>query len=215
MRYEFELTSTTPLIMHADDLNASDQLTAWRKAPDNKKSPKGDDRFPAWTWQTYLYNDGLKVAMPSDNIMVCLRKAGTTMTLNGKKTYKSMSQSGMVIEQEFCEFTTAGRTVSIRSVEAFREESFRVHCEEATKLGFRLFAKRARIGKAKHVRVRPRYDSWAVRGTLLVSEEEALTKEVLEEMFYQAGKVGLGDWRPGCDTPGNFGMFEAKLKQIK
>ena len=55
---EFNLKGLTPLLMHADDVEASDLLKDWRKSPGNKnQSVAGDDRSPAWTWQTYWYLD--------------------------------------------------------------------------------------------------------------------------------------------------------------
>lgn len=56
----FELTGTTPLLMHADDVDAADALIEWRQKPDNKNISKpGDDRSPPWAWQTYLYRDNV------------------------------------------------------------------------------------------------------------------------------------------------------------
>ncbi len=73
--------------------------------------------------------------------------------------------------------------------------------------------KRAKVGTTKHVRVRPRFENWTVRGELEVIAAE-LPFDIMEEIFNIAGRVGLSDWRPGCKTPGAFGMFAAKLKKI-
>lgn len=216
MRYEFELKSATACLIHADDVDASDELMAWRKDPSNKNmSVPGDDRSPGWTWQTYLYTDGENLVMPSGNIMVCLRQAGATMILKRQKTYKEITQSGMVIEQEFCDFFSNGKQISIAPIEAMRDEPYKVQADAVEKMGFRLFAKRARVGQSKHVRVRPRFDDWAVRGTIRVMKEAELTKDVLSQLFDIAGTVGLCDWRPGCKTPGSYGMFTATVKPIK
>ena len=75
------------------------------------------------------------------------------------------------------------------------------------------FVKRAKIGTSKHIRVRPRFDSWQVRGELLVVEA-ALTFDIVSQLFELAGRVGLCDWRPGGKTPGTFGMFDSKLTKI-
>jgi len=71
-RYRFELTGFMPLLMHADNIEGSDELTEWRKLPANKGlSVPGDDRSPGWTWQTYLYHDGEHVVMPADLVVCC------------------------------------------------------------------------------------------------------------------------------------------------
>ena len=86
MRIRFELTGIMPLIMHQDDVEASDLLNEWRKDPSNKnKSVAGDDRSPAWTWQTYLYSDGENVTLPAANLMVAIRQGSTQLILKKQK----------------------------------------------------------------------------------------------------------------------------------
>lgn len=208
----FELTGIMPLLMHADDIDAADTLMAWRKDPANKNvSTAGDDRSPAWTWQTYCYSDGTHLAMPSENIMVALRQAGSQLILKKQKTYKEISQSGLLITTEFCEFRTGGKLVAVDKLRAMKDKPFAQQAAEAQKHGFKLFCKRAKIGTSKHVRVRPRFDSWSVSGRIQILANE-ITPEVLAQLFDLAGRVGLCDWRPGCKTPGPFGMFSAKVK---
>lgn len=215
MLVNFELTGQFPLLMHADDIMRQDALTAWRKASENKNvSVPGDDRSPAWTWQTYLYSDGEHVAMQSENIMCCLRSAGAQIILKKQKTFKELTQSGILIAGEFCDFLVKGKKVPIATIAAMKHLSFTEQNAAVEKLGFGLWAKRARIGQAKHVRVRPRFNSWTVRGTLQVVAKE-ITFEVLQQLFEIAGRVGIGDWRPGCKTPGSFGMFTTKLEIAK
>lgn len=214
MKIRFDLTGITALLMHNDDFESSDLLNAWRKAPANKGiSVAGDDRSPAWTWQTYLYHDGEHLAIPSQNLMTCLRSAGSQMILKKQKTFKEISQSGMGIYSEFLDFRNDGKQIAIRDVVAFRDETFQSHQEMTRKLGFRLFGKRAKIGTSKHLRIRPRFDNWSASGELVVVAPE-LTFDALKQMFELAGRVGLCDWRPGCKTPGPFGMFSAKLAKI-
>ncbi len=214
MKVGFELTGITALLMHNDDFEASDLLNAWRKAPANKGvSVAGDDRSPAWTWQTYLYHDGEHLAIPSQNLMTCLRSAGSQMILKKQKTFKEISQSGMGIYSEFLTFRNAGKQIKIRDVVAMRDETFAKQQELVRDTGFRLFGKRAKIGTSKHLRIRPRFDNWSAAGELVVVAPE-LTFDALKQMFELAGRVGLCDWRPGCKTPGPFGMFAAKLAKM-
>ena len=210
--FGFKLTGVMPLLMHADNIDAADALMAWRKDPANKNlSVPGDDRSPAWTWQANCYSDGTNIAMPSENIMVALRQAGSQLILKKQKTYKEISQSGLLITTEFCEFRAGGKLVPVDKLREMRDKPFAQQAEDVQQYGFRLFCKRAKIGTSKHVRVRPRFDSWSVSGRIQILANE-ITPEVLAQLFGLAGRVGLCDWRPGCKTPGPFGMFSAVVE---
>jgi hypothetical protein len=200
--------------MHADDVEAADMLTEWRKAPGNKNISKaGDDRSPSWTWQTYTYRDAEGyVAMPADNLMVCLRQAGAKMILKKQTTFKAISQSGLLIADEMLEFRNGGKKLSAVEMAAWRDEPFSAHKKHCEAMGFNLLVKRAAVGSSKHVRVRPMFSAWMVTGTIQILAQE-ITFENLEMLFDLAGHVGLCDWRPGCKTPGRFGMFEAKVSK--
>lgn len=213
--YSFELIGTMPLLMHSDNVDAADELDAWRKAPENKgKSKAGDDRSPSWTWSTYCYFDADgNVVMPADNIMAALRKAGAKVILKKQTTFKSLSQSGLLIADEFCPFTFGKKSTTL-NLASFpeRKADFKTHDEWATKTGFTLFKKRAVVGASKHVRVRPRFDSWKVSGRVEVLADE-ITRDVLQQLLDLAGREGLGDWRPGGKTPGPYGQFTAKVSK--
>lgn len=217
MRLHFTLRGETPLLMHQDDVDASDRLQEWRRDPANKGvSVSGDDRSPAWTWQTYCYTDGKRLTIPSANLMVALRQAGAQLILKKQKTFKEISQSGMFCADEFLEFRCGPKLeqVAAADIAAISEMTFTQQADAVRKLGFRLFAKRAKIGTSKHIRVRPRFDQWAVSGDIETIAPE-LTLEVVRQLFNLAGRVGLCDWRPGCKTPGPFGMFSATVEQVK
>lgn len=215
MRYAFELTGQTSLIMHADDVEQSDELSAWRKDPKNKStSVAGDDRSPAWSWQTYLYHNAGVVGMPQECIMAALRFAGAKIPGQGRSTMKSLSQSGLVITSSFCKFTQSGREVKIADLVKFRNEPFAAQKKAVGALGFGLLVKRAAVGTSKHVRVRPIFDAWGVSGELDVLDP-AITEPVLKQMFEIAGNLaGLGDWRPSAPKkPGPYGMFTASIRK--
>ncbi len=215
MKVAFELTGLTPLLMHADDIMQQDVLNQWRKATENKNvSTPGDDRSPAWTWQSYVYTDGEFIAMQQENIMCCLRSAGAQVILKKQKTFKELTQSGIVIDGEHCELLANGKKVPMSALDDMKSLPFMEQYAAVEKLGFRLWAKRARIGTAKHVRVRPRFENWSVRGSLLVGAKE-ITFETLKQLFTLAGRIGIGDWRPGCKTPGPYGMFSPKIELMK
>jgi hypothetical protein len=217
MEYAFRLEGSTSLLMHADDVLNSDDLVAWRRDPKNKSvSVPGDDRSPAWTWQSYLYHDGTHIAIPQECLMASLRSAGAKMTLKGQTTFKALSQSALTIGSEYCEFTNAGKQISVADILKLRNRPFAEQVQGAREQGFDLHVKRAAVGTAKHVRVRPKFSSWAVSGTIEVSDP-VITESVLSQMFEIAGrKAGLGDWRPSAPkSPGPYGMFSSQVRPLK
>lgn len=216
VEYEFKLVGATPLLMHSDDVEAGDELKAWRDASENKPLfVPGDDRTPPWTWQTYLYSDGTHLVVPAQNIMISLRYAAAKITLKGQTTFKQLSQSGIFISSEYCTLLNDGKPVPIKEIHAARNRTFAEQKEVARKLGFDLLVKRAKVNTSKWVRVRAKFDSWSLTGNLTVGEV-AITPKVLAEMFDKAGRLsGLCDWRPSSKiSPGSYGMFRATLKQL-
>ncbi len=213
-KYSFTLTGASPLFIHADNVLASDELTRWRKDPANKSiSVAGDDRSPAWTWQTYLYSDGKHIAMLADAIMVALRFAGAKMTMKKQESFKAATQSGILINEDHLPILGPKGAVLISTIDKLKNKPFDQMMAEVEKLGFRLDVRRAVVGTSKHVRVRPRFDSWSLRGTLEVTEP-AITPEVLAQLFEIAGaRSGIGDWRPSAKSSGPYGRFTAELKR--
>lgn len=214
MKFDFTLTGRTSLLMHQDSVELADTLDAWRKDSANRSMSKaGDDRSPGWTWQTYCYANDAKercLAMPAENIMACLRKAGAQMILKKQKTFKEATQSGLLLDSEFCTFLVDGKEIPVSALDKIKDKPFAEQSEAVKKLGFTLFVKRAVIGKSKHVRVRPKFPNWQVKGTVHVLVPE-ITKDILQKLLELSGSVGLGDWRPGGKTPGSYGMFDAKV----
>ena len=211
---KFTLTGTTPLLMHRDDPVVADELSAWRH--DNKKQvTPGDDRTPPWTWQCYLYHDGESLALEREMIMKALSNAGSQVTLRKRTTMKRASQSGLFIREPFLEFRSGGEIVPLEDLASHRDDSFDKQTARAEKHGIKLFVKRATIGMAKHVRVRPRFDAWSVTGTIEILSDD-ITAETLKNLFAIAGRdSGLGDWRPSAPkSPGNFGMFTCELERV-
>lgn len=215
-RVQFDLTGSTALLMHQFNIEGQELLKEWREDPANKnQSKKGDDRTPPWTWQTYLYNDGNHVTMPHDNLMGALLKGGAQVTLKGKKTYKELSQSAIFIEQEFMDFRVGNTKIKMADITAMADKSFREQAVAVTKLGFRLFSKGVSVNNARHIRVRPRFDTWAIQGTAMISSDD-MKFEALQQIFGFAGACGLGDWRPGTKgRPGSYGQFKSRLVVLK
>lgn len=213
------ITGTTPLLMHADNIEWADKMDAWRTVPANKAASKpGDDRTPAWRWIGALNFDQPNgvVTVPSEYIMASIMGgAAKVPTGKGQTTFKSLSQSGLLCAEFHWPLLVGGQEVPMPPIQALMEESrFHAHVEAVRKMRFSLFTKRVVIGKAKHIRVRPRFDNWTVQGEILITDS-AISLETLQEILTQAGRLkGLGDWRPGAPHPGPFGMFQATVTEV-
>ncbi len=217
MRYRYEIEGITPLLMHNDDVELSDELSAWRKDTKNKNiSVAGDDRSPPWTWQTYLYHDGQDVAIPIDNLIACLVKSAARITVKGMTTLKGFIGAGLPIHGTFMKLYVNGGTIPIKKIEDISEKlTFVNHKEIAEKLGFRLHIKRAGVGSSKHVRVRPQFENWSLEGEFDVNATKEITADRLTELWEIAGTMGLCDWRPSSPKkPGVFGQFVVKLIKV-
>ena len=218
-QYYIELIGLTPLLMHNDNLTFSEKLTQWRKDPANKDNTlPGDDRTPPWTWIEYLYHDGDIIGIPSDNLMTMLREGGSKVTKKGKETFKKQTQSGIMIDQQQFALTIDGKAVSVESIRPLiGDTEFNNHINTAEGLGFELLVKRAKIGRAKHVRVRPMFRNWKLSGSLTVLDPElsGINQTILETILNQSGALcGLCDWRPSSPSSGTFGKFKPTIKKL-
>lgn len=220
-QYEITLEGLSPLLMHKDNISFSEKVRAWCNEPENKiHTVFGDDRTPPWTWIGYLYHDGHQVGIDADNIMTMLREGGAKVLVGrGKETYKKQTQSGLMLDQQqFDLFVEGGAQVQMDDIRPLiGNMDFKEHLDTAEMLGFELLVKRAKIGRAKHVRVRPMFRKWVARGTLTVLDEEltGLTKDVLQKILNQAGALcGLCDWRPSSGSSGTFGRFAPTVKAL-
>jgi len=218
--YRVRIEGVTGLIMHNDNIGYCEKVKAWLSSPMNKdKTNKGDDRTPAWTWLGYMYADNGLVCIPADNLQTMLREGGSKVP-TGKKgaTFKRLTQSGMVVNETSWSLFVDGETINASELfELLREEEdYQKHVAAAKERGFILFEKRARIGQAKHVRVRPRFDRWAAEGTITVMDDQIITQDSLAMIVGCAGdSCGLGDWRPSSQKPGPYGRFTATLSKVK
>jgi predicted RNA-binding protein with TRAM domain len=219
-RYQITITGQTPLLMHADDVLFRDRLKAFQKNPDNKKkSVAGDDRTPAFTWIGYMYAEAGRIVMPSDNLMTMMREGGKRCPTGKKQeTFMRLTQSGIVVDQSAWPVLVDGGEVSTEGIDKLAEDAdFEAHMAWARERGFELFVKGAKVGMSKHIRVRPRFDRWQLRGTLTVLEPDMISTDSLQNILDMAGSyAGLGNWRPSSPSrPGSFGRFTAKIESVK
>lgn len=216
LKFQFTITPKTPLLMHADDIEAADRLKAWRQDPKNQDvSVPGDDRSPAWTWMSGCYTDGKQLVMPADNLSAALLQAGMSMPLKGNKTFKELSQTGLFLVEDFFPLLVDGKPILKADIDKLAALTFAEQAAAVKELGFSLFVKRAKVGSSKHVRVRACFDNYECRGTVEVLAKE-LPEERVRQMFdIAADKKGWGDGRPGSPRrPWRFGRMNIELKKV-
>lgn len=217
-KYQVTLTGLTPILLHHDDIEWADRMTAWRLDPKNTtRSKAGDDRTPPFRWLGCLYHHNGVVVIPTDNVMSALLLGGANVkTGQGHGTYKSRTQSGILAPQVGWPLLVGGQSIPTAPLfEAMETRTWEGWNDLATSLGFSLFVKRAGMRTTRHVRVRPRFDAWSASGTLLV-KDEGITAKVLAQIGAAAGEtVGIGDWRPSSPKrPGSWGTFTFMAKDV-
>lgn len=218
-QFKVTIEGASPLLHHHDNLSWAGKMAEWLRDPENKKaSVAGDDRTPAHTWIGNLYVENGKAVVPADNLMTMLREGGARVpTGKRQQTFKAMTQSGIIVDQSSWTVLVGGAEVVLDGLADLTEEpDFTAHEKYANERNFELFVKRAKIGRSKHVRVRPLFRDWALTGSVTVFEPQ-ITADVLGQIVATAGRYcGLGDWRPSSpSSPGPFGKFTASVKEVK
>ena len=217
--YKITLTGKMPILMHADNVTWADGLDRWRRAAENQSEKRaGDDRQPAWTWIGYVYHDDEHVGIPQENILASFRDGGAKVPMKtGRGTYKKQTQSGILIPDPIWPLMVSGKPIRWPDVEALRDEDdFERHLGRTEDLGFSLLVKRAAVGAAKHIRVRPKFWPWVVSGTVVITDD-SLTEGVLQQIIDYAGRYGgILDWRPGSKkSPGPYGVYEGAVEKVR
>lgn len=223
--FRFTLTGTTPFIMHADDVEHSDRMDAWKasvKSGANKvKSKAGDDRTPAFRWIGSLYRHEDQVVLPAECFIRTMIDAGKSFGDSTGKTknttLKRAVVTDLVLHEANMPLHVNGKPIDIKGIaDLEREDNFEKHKSWADKRGFTLHVKRATIGASKHVRVRPMFQKWQVVGTLSSDHPDFATADSIASLLNVAGtRVGFGDWRPSSPkVPGPYGRFKATVEEI-
>lgn len=219
-KYAVTFTGETPLLMHPHNPDWMESMKRWEKDGANKAaSVKGDDRSPAFRWVGLLYNEQGFVVVPSDMLMTVLREGGKRCpTGKGMQTFKSQTQSGIMVDQSAWRVVVDGKEIPYGpffEMAERKESNFAKHQALAEEHGFTLFIKGVNVQGKKHIRVRPRFDRWSLSGSLTVFDEQ-ITMEVLSDVLKFAGAyAGIGDWRPSSPkAPGSFGKFSVALKEL-
>jgi hypothetical protein len=201
MEASFKIKGISPLLMHCGQ--TADPVNCFSRAMKNqsKKRNKTDDDYISLAnleWFAGLYTtprittdidgnvtipDGAKLIIPAHVLDSCIRE-GAKKNKEGK-----LASAGVIVTGDG-EIITDAKSVKAAS----QDEAFR-------------FSAAVRVGTAKVIRTRPRFDAWEINFTAEIDESVCEVRQVTS-WLQSAGKlVGIGDWRPGAPHGGSFGRF--------
>jgi hypothetical protein len=170
-----EITGIAPLLQHR---------FATEEHGENKSRGKKKVYDPNVEAEKVCYRnaDG-NIFEPSEHIFAAIVKAATSFTFEGKKSYKDICKSGIVVEPfEPLLLTSKGlQQTTWDSIDA----------------------RRVVIQRAAVVRWRPLFSiGWKLRFVLQILDDNNLSSVTLKEILEKAGTIGIGDYRP------RFGRFQ-------
>lgn len=175
-RIEVTIKGIAPLLQaRHPSPEESQEILKRASSPKAKVKDLTDDE--AYEMHAYKTKKG-QFFQPSEMIEAAMTKAATNYRLEGKKTYKDLIKSGIII-------------TPIELVHKNQE-----------------FISDKRWGVNKNTRgavwvVRPRIDEWELDFTIQLLQDERIEADTLKDILTYAGLyVGIGAWRP------KFGRFE-------
>lgn len=199
----YRITGISPMLMHcgqtADPLNCFSKAM---KAQSGKRGKTDEDLqiLADLEWMAGLYTapriivdrDGnveipnnCKIVIPAHVLDSCIR-GGAKKSKEGK-----LAAAGVLVEGDgsfFCD----GENITAMS----KDDRFRFSCA-------------VKVGAAKVIRTRPRFDSWSCTFSVSI-DPTVIDPACILKWLQAAGKyIGIGDWRPGAPHGGSFGRFVA------
>lgn len=159
--FEVEVTGIAPLLMHRFIIEEHSEGVS-------KKKKKVYDAKEDVENCCYRTKEG-QVYLPSEWFYAALVKAGVKQLYEGKKTYKDLFKSGLVVNPDEIILSPQEYEIDSRAVV---------------------------IQRARIVRSRPRFEKWSASFHIQVLEDELVSAQVLKEALDDAGMNGVGDYRP-------------------
>lgn len=160
---EVEITGVAPLLQHrfATEEHGVNKSTAKTKVYDPKVEAEKC---------LYKNKDGI-VFQPSEHIYQSMVRAAVDFKFSGKKSYKDVITSGIVVEpEEIPLITTEPYEIDARGVV---------------------------IQRARVIRWRPKFNQWKLRFKITILDSDNIAVPVIKEILEKAGtSKGIGDYRP-------------------
>jgi len=174
-KFRVIIEGIAPLMQARHPSPAEEKEILMRKSGAKAKVKELTDK-EAYEMRAYRTKSG-KYFQPSDMLEAAMAKAAVNFKLEGKKTYKDLIKSGVLVSPA-------------EIVHKYQE------FEMDTRWG-----RNSNTGGAVWV-VRPRIDDWSLEFDIDLLQDERISPEILKEILEYAGLyVAIGAWRP------KFGRF--------
>jgi len=158
-----EITGVAPLLQHrfATEEHGENKSRAKKKTYDSKEEA-----------EKCLYkNKNGEIFQPSEHVYQSMVRAAVDFKFEGKKTYKDVITSGIIIEPEEIPLITTG--------------------------SYEIDARGAVVQRARIIRWRPKFNQWKLQFKITILDDENISVPVVKEILEKAGSSkGIGDYRP-------------------
>jgi hypothetical protein len=203
MKLLLTIRGERPLVMHSDRMvNPFDPITREIKRLTSKRTNKTEEdllKISELEFAAGMYYDAkIGPYIPGPNVLACIRDGGKR-TKHGKKVEQAVTLIVPAIPLVYEGPRKLDELWSHAVPGPMGAEEYPYR-----------FITSVKIGKARTMRTRPKFDSWALKAELLLNPS-ILDADTLEEVIRTAGEQeGLGDHRP------HFGRFSlVKLEKVK
>ena len=118
-----------------------------------------------------LYQKDGKIFQPAEHIYQSMIRAATDFKFSGKKTFKDVITSGILVEPE--------------------------EIPLITKLPYEIDVRPVVIQRARVLKWRPKFNQWKLKFKLTILDDTNITPANVKEILEKAGaSKGIGDYRP-------------------
>jgi len=160
---DVEITGVAPLLQHrfATEEHGENKSKAKTKVYDSKTEA-----------EKCLYkNKKGEIFQPSEHIYQSMVRAAVDFKFEGKKTYKDVITSGILIEPEEIPLITT--------------EPYEIDARGAV------------VQRARIIRWRPKFNQWSLKFKITILDDDNISVPVVKEILEKAGSSkGIGDYRP-------------------
>lgn len=117
-----------------------------------------------------LYQRDEKIFQPAEHIYQSMVRAATDFKFSGKKTFKDVITSGIVVEPEEIPLISDKYEIDARAVV---------------------------IQRARVMKWRPRFNKWKLKFNIIILDDTNISPMNVKEILEKAGSTkGIGDYRP-------------------
>jgi len=185
--YKIKIKSGSPMLHHGSQSVGMEKIKAKTKGGNALLGDQNE-----WK-KTIYFDEKMGVYLPSTVFEACMIYAGKQFKVTGRKTATEYIKSGVYCMEEFLPFLVNGSPIKTLDDERIIVDKRTVKNPST---------------KGRNMRYRAKFDNWSSEFVLMVTSDDYITLELLEDIIKYAGMyVGVGDYRP------RFGRFT--LESIK